>query len=173
MNVDEMQKELSRKAAREPEHQFENLYSLLWNDEWLETAWRHVGTNAGSETAGVDHETMTTFNEPPAKKLRALREQLKVKIFEPQPVRRVYIPKAHGQRRPLGIPTISDRVVQEALRMILEPIWEADFSVHSYGFRPNRSVCDAITYIGKRLAGPGKYQWVIEGDIKSYFDYAS
>lgn len=170
MNVDEMQRELSRKAAREPEYQFGNLYNLLCNDGWLRAAWGHVSTNAGSETAGVDHETMTTFNEPPDKKLAALKEQLTAKTFEPQPVRRVYIPKAHGKKRPLGIPTIADRVVQEALRMILEPIWEADFSVHSYGFRPNRSVCDAITYIGKRLAGPGKYQWVIEGDIQSYFD---
>jgi RNA-directed DNA polymerase len=68
------------------------------------------------------------------------------------------------------IPTIRDRIVQEALRMILEPIWEADFSVHSYGFRPNRSTYDAIATVGNRLAGPGNYHWVIEGDIKSYFD---
>jgi RNA-directed DNA polymerase len=70
------------------------------------------------------------------------------------------------------IPTIADRIVQEALRMILEPIWEADFSIHSYGFRPNRSAQDAITYLTNKLTGnAGKvYQWVIEGDIKSYFD---
>lgn len=172
MNVDEMQKELSRKAEREPGHQFENLYDLLWNNAWLRAAWQHVKTNAGSKTAGVDQETMTTFNEPPETKLVALREQLKAKIFEPMPVRRVYIPKANGKERPLGIPTIVDRVGQEALRMILEPIWEADFSVHSYGFRPNRSTYDALTYIGKRLTGTSgeTYQWIIEGDIARYFD---
>src|SRR5215468_6488497 len=101
-----------------------------------------------------------------------LRESLKAKIFEPVPVRRVYIPKPYSdKKRPLGIPVLYDRIVQEALRMILEPIWEADFSTHSYGFRPNRSTYDAMTYIGKRLTGNGStYQWVIEGDIASYFD---
>ena len=172
MNVDEMHKELSRKAKREPEHQFENLCDLLWHDQWLRAAWGKVSTNTGSETAGVDHESMTTFNEPPDKKLAELKEQLKAKTFEPRPVRRVYIPKANGKKRPLGIPTIADRIVQEALRMILEPIWEADFSTHSYGFRPNRNAQDALTYLTNRLTGrSGKvYQWVIEGDITSYFD---
>jgi retron-type reverse transcriptase len=72
-----------------------------------------------------------------------------------------------------NVPTLLDRIVQEALRMILEPIWEADFSQHSYGFRPNRSTYDAVAYLGNRLTGRGKsFQWVIEGDITSYFDPA-
>jgi len=86
---------------------------------------------------------------------------------------RPYIPKPNSEKkRPLGLPTLLDRIVQEALRLILEPIWEADFSIHSYGFRPNRSTYDAMTYIGNRLTGNGGalYQWVIEGDIASYFD---
>jgi group II intron reverse transcriptase/maturase len=148
-----------------------NLYDLLCNSQWLRVAWGHGSTNAGSETAGVDHETMTTFNEPPDQKLAALREQRKAGTFEPMPVRRVYIPKANGKQRPLGIPSIADRIVQEALRMILEPLWEADFSIHSYGFRPNRSTYDAISYMSNHLTGNGRsYQWIIEGDIASYFD---
>src|SRR2546428_10444932 len=167
-----MQRKLSQKAEKEIEHQFENLYSLLCNEDWLRVAHKHVNTNRGRETAGIDGESMCTFNKDLEANLGKLREQLKAKTFEPLPVRRVYIPKANGKKRPLGIPGIRDRIVQEALRMILEPIWEADFSVHSYGFRPNRSTYDAISYIGNRLTGTsGKsYQWVIEGDITSYFD---
>src|SRR3989454_7910185 len=167
-----MQRKLSQKAEKEIEHQFENLYSLLCNEDWLRVAHKHVNTNRGRETAGIDGESMCTFNKDLEVNLGKLREQLKAKTFEPLPVRRVYIPKANGKKRPLGIPGIRDRIVQEALRMILEPIWEADFSVYSYGFRPNRSTYDAMTYLGKRLASPGgqSFQWVIEGDIASYFD---
>ena len=115
---------------------------------------------------------MMHFNGDIEGNLETLRAMLKAKVFEPMPVRRVYIPKANGKKRPLGILTIRDRIVQEALRMILEPIWEADFSNRSYGFRPNRSTYDAIAYLSNRLTGNGggKFQWVIEGDIKSYFD---
>lgn len=167
-----MQKKLSEKAEKAIEHQFENLYSLLHNMDWLRAAHKHINTNAGRDTAGIDGESMRAFNEYLEDNLGKLSEQLKAKIFEPVPVRRVYIPKPNGNMRPLGIPTIRDRIVQEALRMIFEPIWEADFSVHSYGFRPNRSTYDAMAYIGARLAGSGglSYQWVIEGDITSYFD---
>ena len=166
-----MQRKLSQRAEKEPEHQFGDLYSLLCHKEWLREAHTHVNTNAGRQTPGLDGVAMRTFNEHLEANLRKLREHLKAKVFEPLPVRRVYIPKANGKRRPLGIPPIVDRIVQEALRMILEPIWEADFSNHSYGFRPNRSTYDAIAYLGNRLAGQGWiYQWVIEGDISGYFD---
>ena len=116
---------------------------------------------------------MMHFNGDIEGNLETLREMLKAKVFEPMPVRRVYIPKANGKKRPLGIPTIRDRIVQEALRMILEPTWEADFSNRSYGFRPNRSTYDAISYLSNRLTGNGggKFQWVLEGDITSYFDH--
>jgi len=172
VNVDEMQKKLSQKAAKAPEHQFEDLYGLLCHPLWLRVAHHAVNTNQGRETAGVDGESMSNFNGNLESNLEGLREQLKARTFEPLPVRRVYIPKANGKKRPLGIAGIRDRIVQEALRMILEPIWEADFSLRSYGFRPNRSTYDAIAYLNSQLTGisGAGYQWVIEGDIASYFD---
>jgi RNA-directed DNA polymerase len=167
-----MQRKLSQWATDDPTKRFVDLYSLLCNEVWLRVAHHHVNTNQGRETAGIDARTMSGFNGNPEGNLERLRTALKTKVFEPEPVRRVYIPKANGKERPIGIPTIDDRIVQQALRMILEPIWEADFSRHSYGFRPNRSTYDAMTYIGKRLNSHGSetYQWVIEGDITSYFD---
>ena len=173
MDVSEMQRKLSQWATDDPTKRFVDLYSLLCDDEWLRVAHRKVNSNQGRETAGVDWQSMSNFNRNLEENLEMLRVTLKTRTFEPLPVRRVYIPKANGKKRPLGIPGIRDRIVQEALRMILEPIWEADFSTHSYGFRPNRSTYDAMSYIGKRLAAPnnGKsYLWVIEGDIASYFD---
>ena len=167
-----MQKKLSQWATEDPAKRFVDLYSLLCNEVWLRVAHRSVNSNQGRETGGIDGTTMRNFNGDLEGNLARLRVSLKAKTFEPMPVRRVYIPKADGRKRPLGIPTIDDRIVQETLRMILEPIWEADFSVHSYGFRPNRSTQDVIAYIGNRLTGVSGegYQWVIEGDITSYFD---
>jgi RNA-directed DNA polymerase len=167
-----MQKKLSQWAKENPTEQRRDLYSLLCNEVWLRVAHHSVNTNPGRETAGIDGKTMSNFNGDLEGNLARLREALKTKTFEPVPVRRVYIPKANGKKRPLGIPTIEERIVQEALRMTLEPIWESDFSIHSYGFRPNRSTYDTMTYIGKRLTGDSgrSYQWVIEGDIASYFD---
>jgi group II intron reverse transcriptase/maturase len=172
VNVDEMQKKLSQKATQEPEHQFENLYGLLCNEGWLRVAAHKVLSNEGSRTAGVDSQTKSNFLADLDGNITRLQEALKAKDFEPMPVKRVYIPKPHSEKkRPLGIPTLKDRIVQEALRMTLEPIWEADFSRHSYGFRPNRGTYDAIAYLGNHLTGNGSsYQWVIEGDIASYFD---
>src|SRR5262249_47945275 len=131
-------------------------------------AVKRVTENQGKNTPGVDKVLWNT----PEKKSMAVQE-LQQRGYTAQPLRRLYIPKANGKQRPLGIPGIRDRIVQEALRMILEPIWEADFSTHSYGFRPNRGTYDAMSYIGKRLAAVNtgaSYQWVIEGDIASYFD---
>ena len=173
MNVDEMQKKLSQKAGKEPEHPFEDLYGLLCHEVWLRVAANKTLSNTGSRTAGIDTMTKSHFLGDFEGYISRLHMTLKARTFEPMPVRRVYIPKPNSEKkRPLGIPTLLDRIVQEALRMILEPIWEADFSIHSYGFRPNRSTYDAMTYLGKQLTGNGGaiYQWVIEGDIESYFD---
>src|SRR5216683_1966445 len=167
-----MQKKLSQWATENPTEQRRELYNLLCNEVWLRVAHHSVNTNQGRETAGIDSNTMSNFNGDVNGNIKRLRETLKAKTFEPMPVRWVYIPKANGKKRPLGIPTIDDRIVQEALRMILEPIWEADFHIRSYGFRPNRSTYDAISYLSNRLSGTGgqPYQWIIEGDISSYFD---
>ena len=168
-----MQKKLSQKAEKDPEHQFENLYGTLCNEVWLTVAAHKTLRNAGSVTAGIDGMTKSNFLGNFDGYIGRLKESLKAKTFEPVPVKRVYIPKPNSdKKRPLGIPTLLDRIVQEALRMTLEPIWEADFSIHSYGFRPNRSTYDAMTYLTNRLIGSSgrTYQWVVEGDIASYFD---
>jgi RNA-directed DNA polymerase len=172
VDVGEMQKNLSRWAAEEPTKRFVDLYSLLCNLLWLRVAHQKVNTNQGRKTIGIDGQSMRDFNADLEGNLERLRQLLIAKTFEPIPVRRVYIPKSNGKKRPLGIPSIRDRIVQEALRMILEPIWEADFSKYSYGFRPNRSTYNAIAHIANRLTGMSgeMYQWVIEGDIASYFD---
>jgi group II intron reverse transcriptase/maturase len=167
-----MQKKLSQWATENPQEQYRELYHLLCNEGWLRVAAHKVLKNEGSKTAGVDWQTKANFLADLDGNIKRLHEALTAKDFEPMPVKRVYIPKPHSEKkRPLGIPTLKDRIVQEALRMILEPIWEADFSRHSYGFRPNRGTYDAIAYIGNHLTGNGRsYQWVIEGDIASYFD---
>lgn len=176
MDIGEMQKKLSRWAEQDKTHRFYDLYHLLHNDVWLRAAQAHVRQNAGSRTAGCDGVNMRDFEENLERNLGSLREDLKSGDLKPDPVRRTYIRenKAGGRvkMRPLGIPGIRDRIVQEALRMILEPIWEADFSRHSYGFRPNRSTKDAVVYICTRLIGTmsQKYGWVVEGDIQSFFD---
>src|SRR5207245_6161250 len=148
-----MQKKLSQWAQETATEHRTDLYSLLCNELWLRVAHRHVNSNQGRETAGIDSITMSNFNGNLAGNLERLKEALNAKTFEPMPVRRMYIPKANGKKRPLGIPTIHDRIVQEALRMILEPIWESDFSIQSFGFRPNRRTHDAIAYIGSKLTG--------------------
>src|SRR5690348_16528648 len=138
MNVGEMQRLLSRKAEQDPNHRFDDLYSLLCHRDWLRLAHAYVEQNAGSKTAGCDGIDMEYFNRDLEGNLQALHEALKAETFEAMPVRRVYIPKAKGGLRPLGIPCLRDRIVQEALRMVLEPIYEADFRQVSFGFRPNR-----------------------------------
>ena len=170
MNVGEMQRKLSQWAERDKNHRFFDLYHLLHDKDWLRLAHDHVKGNAGSKTAGCDGVNISIFDEQLDENLARLAEDLKAGTFEPQPVRRVYINKANGKRRPLGISAIRDRIVQEALRMILEPIYEAGFSQFSFGFRPNRCTMDAVKYLASNTIGAKKYYWVIEGDISAYFD---
>jgi len=176
VDVGEMQTKLSRWAEAERSRVFDDLYNLLYQEDWLKAAHARVRQNAGSRTAGCDGVNMRSFEDNLEGNLLRLREDLKRGRFEPQPVRRTYIRevKAGGRikMRPLGIPALRDRIVQEALRMVLEPIWEADFSRHSYGFRPNRSTKDAVAYLGSRLTTRKStgYGWIVEGDIQSFFD---
>lgn len=170
MNVGEMQRKLSVWATQDAEHQFHDLYHLLYDEDWLLLAHDYVAQNAGSVTAGCDGIDMAYFDENLWDNLQTIQEALRAGTFEANPVRRVYIPKRNGKWRPLGIPSIRDRIVQEALRMILEPIFEADFVQTSYGFRPNRSHLDAASRILWAASKPRNHLWVIEGDIASYFD---
>ncbi len=171
MDIGERQRKLSLWAEQDKELRFYDLYGLLYNQNWLAAAHASVSKNAGSATAGTDGINMSFFDNNFEENFGKLREELKARTFEPDPVRRAYIPKSNGKWRPLGIPSIKDRIVQEALRMILEPIWEADFDNESYGFRPGRCTMDAVIALYNTLRGSNKtYQWIIEGDITSYFD---
>ena len=170
MNVGEMQRKLSDWATPDKEMKFFDLSHLLYDGTWLRLAHDYVKQNAGSITAGCDGINMALFDENLESNLQTIQEELKSETFKPDPVRRVYIPKPNGKTRPLGIPAIKDRIVQEALRMILEPIFEADFSQYSFGFRPTRRTMDAARYIQWSITEHKKFFWVIEGDIASYFD---
>jgi RNA-directed DNA polymerase len=133
----------------------------------LEAAFWKVAANKGA--AGVDHVTITMFETRLDDELRRLSESLRDGTYRPQAIRRHYIPKPGSQEmRPLGIPTVRDRVVQTALRMALEPIFERDFAEHSYGFRPGRGCKDALSRVDERLKAG--YTYVVDADLKSYFD---
>jgi RNA-directed DNA polymerase len=170
VDVGEMQRKLSCWAEENSDHRFFDLYHLLYDKNWLRLAHDYVAQNAGSKTAGCDGINMREFDAEMERNLNQLAQELKAESFEPFPVRRAYIPKANGKLRPLGIPSVKDRIVQEAIRMVLEPIYEADFSQYSFGFRPNRRTMDAIRYIYLCTIGKQRYYWTIEGDISSCFE---
>jgi RNA-directed DNA polymerase len=171
MEIANIQKLLATKAQYQREHQFKDLYRYVKNREWLEEAKQNILKNKGANTPGVDGIKGRDLTE---KEWQDLLEQtlqeLQDGTFEPMPARRTYIPKANGKLRPLGIPTIKDRVVQEILRMLLEPIYESHFLNCSHGFRPERSTMtalDRVQYLANKVR---KYYWVVEGDIQGCFD---
>lgn len=166
------QHSLAIKAKHNPDHQFDHLYRLICREEWIRTAIKAVLSNQGSRTAGVDGMTKKTLatETAQAELVREIQAELKSKQFRPMPVRRVYIPKANGKQRPLGIPTLKDRTVQMLLKMVLEPIYESDFLNCSNGFRPQRRTQDCIALLDSYINRRNKYYWVIEGDIKAAFD---
>jgi group II intron reverse transcriptase/maturase len=166
------QRSFARKAASHKEHRFENLYHLLKRDDWMNVALDAVLTNVGARTGGVDGITRKHFKQEGFREqfLADLEAELATGRYQPQPVKRQYIPKGNGKVRPLGIPTIRDRVVQMLLKMLLEPIYESDFLDCSIGFRPGRRTMDAIAVCYQLINPRNGYYWVIEGDIRSCFD---
>ena len=166
----EKQRFLAKTASEHPDHRFTNLYDLLHWDYWMHISAERVLARPGSQTDGVDGTTRDAFKADYERQITALIDQLKRRTYEPQPVRRVYIPKHDGKQRPLGIPALRDRIVQEALRAILDPIYESDFHPHSYGFRKGRCTMDAIAVLMPLFNSRAKHYYVIEGDLQSYFD---
>lgn len=162
----QLQRKLYQAAKRSRNRRFHALYDRIFRPDMLWRAWREVRANGGS--AGIDEvqiddverQGVTTF-------LQALEQDLRAGSYRPQPVRRVYIPKPDGRQRPLGIPTVRDRVVQQACKIVIEPLFEANFQDTSYGFRPKRSATQAVKVVKEQLISNG---YVVEVDIEGFFD---
>jgi RNA-directed DNA polymerase len=168
-----MQHKLATWAEDDPNRRFDRLFRLIADGTWLGEAARIVLASSGANTPGIDGMDKQRMQAGLAENLAGLRTDLLSGNYRPQPVKRIYIPKANGKRRPLGIPTLRDRIVQRAMLMAMEPVWESDFHRLSYGFRPERSVHHAVRTVRIQLQDSGtgtKGRWVIEGDLASYFD---
>jgi group II intron reverse transcriptase/maturase len=167
--VQKLQRTLYRKAKAEPKYRFYSLYGELLRRDVLETAMSAVAHNNGA--AGVDGQecgVYTGSDEAWDQWRERLREELCAKQYRPSPVRRVYIPKGDGKQRPLGIPTVKDRVVQTAVMLLLMPIFEADSHEHSYAYRPGRNAHGAMDAIKKAVL-QGRVE-IIDADLSGYFD---
>ncbi len=169
----EIQARLHRWAAADPGRRFDDLFNLVADPAFLLVAWARVRGNKGARTAGVDGHTALSITAAVGVEgfLDRLRASLKDRSFRPLPVRERMIPKAGGKKRRLGIATVADRVIQASLKLVLEPIFEADFLPCSYGFRPKRRTHDAVAEV--RFLTSRSFQWVVEGDIKACFDEIS
>ena len=163
-----MQTKLHQWAKADPGRRFDDVFNLVCDPAFLVVAWSRVRGNKGARTAGIDGVKPRSIVFGAGALLGGLRDDLKANRFTPQRVREKVIPKGGGKVRSLGIPTVRDRVVQASLKLVLEPIFEADFKPCSYGFRPRRRAQDAIAEI--HFLGSRTYEWVFEADIKACFD---
>ena len=169
MIISEMQHKLATWAEDSQTRRFDRLLRLIANLDWLAEAARIVLASRGARTAGTDGIDQQSMQRHLDDHLEKLREDLLHGSYRPKPVKRIYIPKAphsgvRGKLRPLGIPTLTDRIVQRAMLMAMEPIWESDFHRCSYGFRPERSVHHAVRTVKLQLqdGSDPKGRWVIE-----------
>lgn len=172
MIISEMQHKLATWSTADSECKFDRLLRTIADRSWLAEAARITLASKGARTPGIDGVDKQAMEAGLPSELERIRAELLVGDYQPLPARRVYIPKANGKQRPLGIPSLRDRIVQRAMLMVMEPIWESDFHRCSYGFRPERSVHHAIRTVKLQLqeGAHAKGRWVIEGDLASYFD---
>src|SRR5579863_9121898 len=162
-----LQRKLYQKAKEEPNYRFYLLYDKMYREDLLAHAYALAKSNQGAP--GVDGQSFRDIESQGLEEwLSGVREELRAKTYQPRAVRRVMIPKPGGGERPLGIPTIRDRVVQTAAKLLLEPIFEADFDPHAYGYRPKRSAQDAIQEVHELLCSG--YTDVVDADLSKYFD---
>src|SRR6195256_4411536 len=166
-NIRELQRKLYIKAKQEPNYRFYSLYDKIYREDILAHAYELAKANQGAP--GVDQQSFEEIESGGGEKcLAGRREELCQGTYQPQPVRRVMIPKANGGERPLGIPTIRDRVAQTAAKLVLEPIFEADLEPNVYGYRPKRSAQDAVREVHKLICAG--YTDVVDADLSKYFD---